>query len=169
MPGAIFARKSDGSGAIFAGDATKLYRLSGATFSDVSRLAGGAYATPADGGWDFVQFGAYIYAFNGIDAPQQFNIDSDTKFSPMSGSPPTAIYAAVVGDFVMTGQQGGVRNRIQWGPINQNGNWSPSQVTQANSQDLPDGGWVQGLAGSSKPGSSFRSSASGAAPMSAHR
>src|SRR5689334_11176014 len=51
--GAIFARKSDGSGVIFAGNATKLYRLSGATFSDVSRLAGGAYATPADGGWAF--------------------------------------------------------------------------------------------------------------------
>ncbi len=154
--GAIFARKSDGSGVIFAGDATKLYRLSGAVFSDVSRLAGGAYGTPADGGWDFVQFGAYIYAFNGIEAAQQFNIDSDTNFSAMSGSPPTAIYAAVVGDFVMTGQQGGARNRIQWGPINQSGNWTPSQVTQANSQDLPDGGWVQGLVGLEQAGIIFQ-------------
>ncbi len=154
--GAIFARKSDGSGVIFAGDATKLYRLSGVTFSDVSRTAGGAYATPADGGWSFVQFGALIYAFNGIDAPQQFNIDGDSSFSAMSGSPPTCAYATVVGDFVMTGQQPGARNRVQWGPINQNGGWTPSQVTQADSQDLPDGGWVQGLVGLEQAGIIFQ-------------
>ncbi len=154
--GAIFARRSDGSGAIFAGDATKLYKLSGAAFSDVSRLVGGAYACPADGMWDFVQFGTFVYAFNGVDAPQQFNIDSDANFSAMSGSPPTALYAAVVGDFVMTGQQGGFRNRVQWGPINQSGNWTPSQVTQANLQDLPDGGWVQGLVGLEQAGIIFQ-------------
>ena len=154
--GAVFARKSDGSGVIFAGDATKLYRLSGVTFSDVSRTAGGAYATPADGGWTFVQFGPLIHAFNGIDAPQQFDIDSDSNFSAMSGSPPVSAYAAVVGDFVMTGQQPGARNRVQWGPINQTGSWTPSQVTQADSQDLPDGGWVQGLVGLEQAGIIFQ-------------
>src|SRR5437763_11867759 len=65
--GAIFARKSDGTGVIFAGSATKLYRLSSVTFSDVSRLVGGAYSCPADGMWSFVQFGSLIYAFNGAD------------------------------------------------------------------------------------------------------
>jgi hypothetical protein len=154
--GAIFVRRSDGSGAIFAGDATKLYRLSGAAFTDVSRTAGGAYATPADGAWSFIQFGNYIHAFNGIDAPQQFNIDSDSNFSAMSGSPPTANYAAVVGDFVMTGQQPSFRNRVQWGPINQSGNWTPSQATQADYQDLPDGGWVQGLVGLEQAGIVFQ-------------
>ena len=57
----------------------------------------------------------------------------------------TAIVSTSQG--VMTGQQAGSRNRIQWGPIDQNGSWTASQVTQANSQDLPDGGWVRGLVG----------------------
>ena len=79
--GAIFARKSDGSGVIVAGDVTKLYRLSGANFSDVCGLPGAAPMPPPPMAvWDFVQFGPFIYAFNGIDAPQQFNIDSDRQF-----------------------------------------------------------------------------------------
>jgi hypothetical protein len=145
--GAFFARKSDGTGVIFAGDATKLYQLSSITFSDVSRTVGGAYACPADGMWSFVQFGGYVYAFNGIDAPQQFAVDSDTNFSAMSGSPPTATYAAVVGDFVMTGNQSSARQRMQWGPINNSGSWAQSQVTMADQQDLPDGGRIQGIVG----------------------
>lgn len=145
--GAIFVRKSDGTGTIFSGDATKLYQLSMGTFSDVSRVSGGAYTCPAEGIWSFVQFGSLIYAFNGTDAPQQFNVDSDANFSDMTGSPPAAKYACVSGDFVMTGNQSGFNNRLQWGPINQNGNWTPSQVTQADSQDLPDGGHIQGMVG----------------------
>ncbi len=145
--GAVFARKSDGTGIVFAGDATRLYRLSGASFADASRVAGGTYATSADGLWSFVQFGSLVYAFNGADAPQQFNIDGDSNFSAMAGSPPTALYACVAGDFVMTGNQPAFRNRVQWGPINNSGSWTASQVTQAGSQDLPDGGWIQGLVG----------------------
>ncbi len=147
--GAFFARKSDGSGVIFAGDATKLYRLSATTFSDVSRLAGGAYTCASDQMWDFIQFGSLIYAFNGTDAPQQFDVDSDANFSAMTGSPPTPTYVTVAGDFVMTLNQfaAGFPQRIQWGPINQNGTWAQSQVTMSDQQDLPDGGRGQGLIG----------------------
>src|SRR6185369_12677748 len=101
--GAIFVRKSDGTGTMFAGDATKLYQLSGTTWNNVSRLVGGAYSTPADGRWVFVQFGSMIYANNGLDAPQQFNIDTDANFTAQTGSPPTALYGAVVGDFEVLG------------------------------------------------------------------
>jgi hypothetical protein len=144
--GAVFVRRADGTGTMFAGDATKLYQLSATTWSDVSRLAGGPYSTPADGRWTFVQFGSMIYANNGLDAPQQFNIDADSNFSAQTGSPPTALYGAVVGDFEVLGNQGVFRNRMQWSPINAPGNsWAASQVTQASSQDLPDGGWIQGI------------------------
>ena len=145
--GAVFVRKADGSGVVFAGDATKLYRLSGASFSDVSRAVGGPYATPADGAWSFVQFGSNVLAFNGFDAPQVFNIESDTRFAALAGSPPTALYAGIAGDFVMTGNQGGARGRVQWSAINNSGDWVTSQQTQASQQDLPDGGWIQGLIG----------------------
>src|SRR5215467_2719365 len=51
--GHFFARKSDTTDVIFAGDATKLYRLAaaGSTWSDVSRTVGGAYNCPSDGRW----------------------------------------------------------------------------------------------------------------------
>ena len=130
--GGFFARRSDGTGLLFAGTATKLHQLSGASWSDVSRLSGGAYATPADALWAFVQFGNTVFAFNGFDQPQQFNIDSDANFSAMTGAPPIARYAGVVGDFVMTGNQPANRSRIQWGPIDNNGSWAISQATQAD-------------------------------------
>ena len=145
--GAIFARKADGSGVIFAGDATKLYRLSATTFSDVSRVTGGAYACPADGRWSFLQFGPNILTFNGFDIPQSFNIEADANFSALGGSPPTALYACIAGDFVMTGDQPTARPRVQWSAINNAASWATSQTTQASQQDLPDGGWITGLVG----------------------
>jgi len=146
--GAIFVRKTDGTGIIFAGDATKLYRLAGSTFSDVSRVAGGAYTTPADGVWTFTQFGPNILATNGYDAYQTFNIDTDANFSALAGTPPIPLYACIAGDFVMTLNQGIARNRVQWCAINNSADWVTSQQTQASRQDLPDGGWGMGIIGS---------------------
>lgn len=145
--GAIFVRKSDGSGLVFAGDATKLYALSGTSFSDVSRSSGGAYGCPADGRWSFISFGPNILAFNGFDAPQSFAIDTDTRFSALAGGPPIALYGCVAGDFVMAGNLPTARTRVQWSAINNAADWAASQTTQASQQDLPDGGWIQGLVG----------------------
>lgn len=146
--GAFFARASDGSGFLFAGDATKLYKLVNNAWTDVSRLAGGVYATPADGVWNFELFGSTVYAQNGLDTPQKFNIDTDANFTDGVATMPTSKYLGNVGDFLMLGNIGAFRNRIQWSPIDDpDGVWTPSQVTQASRQDLPDGGWVQGLVG----------------------
>lgn len=146
--GAIFARKSDGTGAVFAGSATKLWRLDGTAWTDASRTIGGPYACPADGMWSFVQFGPSVYASNGADAMQRFNIDSDANFSANTGSPPAASYQCVAGDFLITANQAAARQRVQWSAINDpTASWAASQVTQASSQDLPDGGWIQGILG----------------------
>src|SRR5262249_40700806 len=74
--GAFYTRASDGTAKQFAGDATRLYQLSGAAWADASRLSGGAYACAADDVWDFVQFGGLAIAVNGTDAPQKFVLDS---------------------------------------------------------------------------------------------
>jgi hypothetical protein len=149
--GTFFARKSDTTGVIFAGDATKLYRLpAGNTgaWTDVSRVAGGAYNCPSDGHWTFVQFGTNVLAFNGSDVPQTFNVDSSTNFAALGGSSPTALYAAIVGDFVMAGNLGALgRSTVQWSAINDCTNWVTSQQTEADNQILPDGGSVQALFG----------------------
>lgn len=145
--GALFARKTDGTGLIVAGDAAKLYRITGTSVTDATRLAGGAYNCAVDARWSFTQFGPFVLAFDGTDNPQVLNVDTDTNFSVLGGSPPIAYYSCVAGDFVMTLQQATVRNRLQWSAINNSASWATSQSTQASQQDIPAGGWGQGLVG----------------------
>lgn len=146
--GAFYARKADGSSIAFFGDATKLYMLSGGTVSDVSRLAGGAYATPSDGYWQFVQFGALVIAVNGADVAQKFNIDSAANFSALGGSPPAAPkFIAVVGDFVVLGHTTNGNRFIEWSGINNAETWAASATTLADNQEVPDGGRIMGLIG----------------------
>ena len=60
------AFKSDsGVVSIFAGDATKLYRLVANSFVDES--GGTTFSTASEGYWDFVRFGETVIAFNGIE------------------------------------------------------------------------------------------------------
>lgn len=149
--GAFFARDNTGHGFIFAGDATKLYRTDATTgyssFSDVSRLAGGAYATPTDGVWTFSQFYDDVIATNGVDAPQKFAVSSDTNFAALGGSPLVSLYSAVTRDFLWLGNTSTGINHVAWSGLGNDATWSQSQTTQADNQLLPDGGRVQGLVG----------------------
>lgn len=145
--GGFFARNPDGTGSLFAGDATKLYLVAAGSATDVSRLAGGAYATPPDGRWVFLQFGSIIIALNGIDVPQAYTLGSSTNFAALGGSPQTAVYGTVAGDFVFLGQTAADRQDVIWSAINNATSWAASATTQADSQTLPDGGWVQGMVG----------------------
>src|SRR5690349_21863780 len=90
--GAITVRDLAGNIFNFCGDATKLYRQhsDGLSWDDVSRTVGGAYAAPAAGWWYFWQFGTYVFATNGVDALQSFNLASSTNFAAASGTPPVA-------------------------------------------------------------------------------
>ena len=145
--GAISVRDSAGARALFAGDTTKLYKLSGTTFGDVSRSSGGAYAVPSDGSWQFAEFGSNMIAVNGVDAPQTIDIASGTNFAALGGSPPAAAFVRTMRDFVVMGRASGYPQRIQWSGINNSATWGSSASTQADYQDLPDGGWINGLAG----------------------
>src|SRR5262249_18262277 len=84
--GAFFARRSNGSGLIMAGDKNKLYQLTATAVTDVSRSSG-AYNTPASGGWCFVQFGSLVLAFNGHNYMQAHNIDTGTRFGDTTTGP----------------------------------------------------------------------------------
>lgn len=133
----------------FAGDATKLYKLStdGLTWDDVSRSSGGDYATDASGGWSFCQFGNHVIAVNGVDAPQEFTLGTDTDFDALAGSPPTARFVATIRDFVWMGRVASANNRAQWSGIGDAETWATSQVTLADQQDIADGGFIMGLTG----------------------
>jgi hypothetical protein len=144
--GAAWFRKPDGSTVNFAGDATKLYALSTTTWGDVSRAMGGAYATDASGNWRFAQFGSLAYTTNGVDALQSFDLSAGTNWIAAAGSPPVADFICVVRRFLVLGKIASYPQRVQWSGDNNSSTWASSATTLADSQDMPDGGAVTGLA-----------------------
>jgi hypothetical protein len=146
--GFFHARKTDSSVAVFAGTATRLYRLDNTdfTWSDVS-AGGGAYsALPSATQWQFAQFGNFVIAVQPNVAPQVYDLTSSSAFAALGGSPPQASYVSVVGRFVVL--TGLVNNpyRIHWSGLNAVTTWT-SGTESSDYQDFPDGGIVRGVAG----------------------
>lgn len=147
--GAISVRSQGGAIFNFAGDATKLYRMDsdGNSWSDVSRSAGGAYGTASDGAWNFIVFGDYVVAINGVDAAQYFLMGTSTLFAALGGSSPVAAFGGVVRDFAVMARVSAAYSRVQWSAINDITSWATSATTMADNQDLPDGGQIMGFVG----------------------
>ena len=68
------------------GTTTKLYMLSGTTFTDRSK--GGGYTNTATH-WSFALYGNYLIATNGVDAPQVRDASGSSAFADLGGTPPT--------------------------------------------------------------------------------
>src|SRR6056300_384621 len=124
----------------FVATNTDLYQLDGGTFtSRISGLTGGNtdYFT-------FTQFGNYVIASNGIDAPQYYLMGTSTNFADLStiatsGTVPTFKVSGVIRDFLVTGNHTNNSNRIQWSGINDISTWE-SGTKQSDLQDLPGSG-----------------------------
>jgi len=144
--GGLAIKDNAGNSVNFAGDKTKLYKLVDASWEDVSRTSGGAYATDATGRWSFVQYGGNIVAANGVDALQKFTLASASDFVALGGSPPTATHLAVVRDFVVAGNLSTDRSAIHWSAFNDVEGWTIG-TDQSDVQSFPEGGWVQGVVG----------------------
>jgi hypothetical protein len=104
--------------------------------------------TPLTGGdTDFVtftQFGNYVIASNGVDAPQYYLMGTSTAFNNLSaiatdGTPPLFRVSGVIRDFLVTGNISGATNRIQWSGINDISTWTEGSKS-ADFQDLPGSG-----------------------------
>jgi hypothetical protein len=145
--GAAWFRGSAGATRMFVGDASKLYLLAGSTWNDVSRTAGGPYAPGGDNLWRFTQFGSLALAVNGVDAPQKFDLSLGTNWTALGGSPPVGTFITTVRDFVLMGKIGSAPQRIQWSGFNNAEIWGVVAASQADLQELPDGGNVTGLVG----------------------
>ena len=158
--GATAGRDTDGAVSYYAGDATKLYRLAGSTWSDVSK--GGGYATAADDNWEYTQFGSTILATNLADAVQGATIGSGSFTDHITSSDkPKARHIDIVRDFVVLGNtndatDGAKPSRVWWGAINSSVDFTPAAATQCDFQDLPDGGWVQRVVGGAEYGLIFQ-------------
>lgn len=133
--GSEWAKASDGTYYVFAGDAGKLYLLSGTTFSDVSK-AGGYTST----GWEFVIWGSRVIAAS-LDEPMQYyDLGTSSLFAALPGSPPKAKHVAVVRDFIVAGnvEDGGTvyPYRLRWSGFNNSEQWASSLAAQSDYQDL---------------------------------
>lgn len=145
--GLFSAIRSDGSPAIFAGTATRLYLMDNTdgTWDDVS-LGGSAYsALSATATWQFRQFGNYVIAVQANVAPQVFTLGSSSAFAVLGGSPPQAAYIDIVGRFVVLSGLASYPYRIQWSGLNAVTTWDGTNMSDY--QDFPDGGVVRGVAG----------------------
>jgi len=81
-------RQSAGNYQLFAGTENTLEKLNSSTLAwdDVSSTS---YSLAAPAAWGFSQFGPYALACNIGNVTQVFNLDSDSAFSNLGGSPPS--------------------------------------------------------------------------------
>ena len=98
-------------------------------------------------GWKFTQFGNSLIAANESNTMQYIDVMSGTTFANIAADAPKAKFVTVVRDFVVSGYQSANKSRIQWSGINNEKTWTTSATTQADFQDVPDGGFVQGVTG----------------------
>jgi hypothetical protein len=144
----VAGRNPDGTTAIFAGSTTNLYKLD-ATDMTLDDVSGATYATPVGQRWRFTQFGHRLIAANGNARIQGWLLGTSTAWADLAADAPRARYVTVVRDFVVSGynSDSGFSYRVQWAALNDETNWTPSATTQADFQDIPDGGSVVGVTG----------------------
>lgn len=144
----VAGRTTVGGTILFAGGATKLFKLDQSDLSLDNISKSGNYTTPTDQRWRFTQFGDVVIAANGYDKLQGFNVNSASLFADLAADAPTARYVTIVRDFVVAGNiQSDYPNRVQWSALNDEASWTTSATTQADYQDIPDGGSVVGVTG----------------------
>lgn len=131
---------ADGTSALLAGTTEGLYRYSGGAWIE---LVAGMSVT---GRWRFVQFGDYVVAVNGSLTQVVTLASGSPAASDLTGSP-NGVCAAVVGDYVVIGQDSNDLNGIYTSGFNDHTDWNPAGTGGATIQPMLSGGEVMGLAG----------------------
>jgi hypothetical protein len=140
----VFASKFNGTTYLFAGGASKLFKYDTVNdeWDDVSK-SGGYSAT----GWDVTQYGSRVIAANGSSNLQSWVLGSSTVWADLAAAAPAAKYVTVVKDFVVAANLSSNQNRVLWSDINDETDWTAGAASQADYQDIPDGGDVRGITG----------------------
>ena len=138
--------KFGGSTQVFAGGATRLFKLdsSDGSLDDVSK--GGSAYTSTDR-WSFTQFGTKLLAVNKHDKVQAWTIGSSSAFADLDSSAPTAYYITTVRDFVVCARDSSNPSKVFWSDINDETDWTPATTSQSDTQVIPDGGNIVGVTG----------------------
>lgn len=136
---------------LFAAGSTKIYDVSGVgALTNVSK-SGGYTPNANNDRFRFTQFGNIIIGTNYSDPMQAYELGTSTAFADLSASAPVCKYLTVVRDFVVTAFTTETSvvypSRVRWSGINDETAWGSSQITQADFQDIPDGGQIVGIRG----------------------
>lgn len=136
---------------LFAAGSTKIFDVSGVgALTDVSKSGGYTPNASADR-FRFTQFGNVIIGTNFSDPMQAYTLGTSTAFADLAAEAPICKFLTVVRDFVVTAftdeSSTTYPSRVRWSGINDETTWGSSQVTQADFQDIPDGGQIVGIRG----------------------
>ncbi len=141
--GAKVGLTAAGTLTLFAGTGVRLYQLSGTSWNNVTRTVGGDYSAT---GWSFEQFGPYMFATNINDVLQVFQIGTSTNFAAAAGSPPQAKLVWQESGYLGIGHLQNNERRIMRSGLDNGEFWTVGE-RGCTYQDLPDGGYVQGMTG----------------------
>ncbi|MFB0490191.1 hypothetical protein ABIE45_002777 [Methylobacterium sp. OAE515] len=149
--GSTSVQAPNGAWVVYAGTATKLYRLNAETnvWDDVSGPS--SYLLPEGDYWSFALYGTRLFAVHLGAVPQVIDIVTGTAFADLTAAdpanpPPKARFAAVMGEFLVLGALISDPTEIQWSGLGDPTFWTPG-VQDSDVQIFPDGGHVTGLVG----------------------
>ncbi|MEW6776182.1 MAG: hypothetical protein AB1405_07805 [Bdellovibrionota bacterium] len=138
----------------FAGDKAKLYRLSGTSFSNVSKagLPGAGYNLQADNRWEFVKYdrGRLVVAAAIDYAPQKWTLGTSSAFADLGGTSTAGNggtqlkfrHLCVWGGYLIGGytvEDQTYPNKVRWSALNNAEDWTINPAgTGADEQILSD-------------------------------
>jgi hypothetical protein len=140
----VAGQNTSGTTFVFAGGSSRLFRLDTSDFSldDVSLTT---YDSTTK--WRFTQYGNKLIAANGANTLQAYDLTTTGNFANLASDAPKSKFVTVVRDFVVAANNPDAKFRVNWSGIGNETTWAASATTQADYQDIPDGGNIQGITG----------------------
>lgn len=140
------AKNPDSTTQLFTAGFTKVYTCDGVGALTQVNTGYTASERPR-----FTQFGKRVIFANNAEKLQSWTLGSSTAFANLSADAPIAKFVTVVRDFVVCANtyESSVQEqyRVRWSDINNETNWTTSATSQADYQDIPDGGQIVGIRG----------------------
>lgn len=139
--GAYAVRGQDGTTHIFAGTRTKLYKLNGLSWDDVTRTSGD-YTLGEDNYWVFSNYGDKVVATSYTDTIQVFDVGSDTEFSELVDirARDLMVFNDQLHLIDTVDADGDKANRHRYSALGDITDFTPDIDTQAGFKDFLDGG-----------------------------
>lgn len=140
----VAAQDTNGNTQVFASGSTRLFKFNSSTngLDDVSLTT---YDSTTK--WRFTQYGNKLIGANGLNTLQSYDLTTTGNFANLSADAPKSKFITVVRDFVVAAHNPTEKFRVNWSGIGNETTWTSSATTQADYQDIPDGGNIQGITG----------------------